>query len=226
MVTSFQNMMVEKEGKFWVGLLQILPIISSRTLYFALFSRFVQSAFYPDSLQPILFLQRYLNCWRRENLHVNLLRNEFCFLPLQQIFNDLPTSLQNSTLIFFEVQIAVVFHAEQSEDERDFLCALLCLWHTKPASFLTWLQPIKNNDFMLLNLPLFFRVLSTTCFKVSEFVNWFLHQAKCNVSLWLSFMLMLKRPFSLSMSLSPDFVIHFQAVYVEFPACLCWVIFL
>lgn len=45
----------------------------------------------------------------------------------QQVFNDPPTSQQDVTLIFFSVQIAALLRAEQSRDERDFVCALLCL---------------------------------------------------------------------------------------------------
>lgn len=102
----YNTQMVEKGGNFSVKLLQNLPFISSQILYFALFPRSVQSAFYPDSLLLItMFLQRYMNCWRRENLYVSLLRKEFCFLLPQQIFNDPPTSQQNATLIFLKSRL-------------------------------------------------------------------------------------------------------------------------
>lgn len=131
--------MVEKGGKFSVKVLQSLPFISSQILYFALFPRSVQSAFYPDSLLLItMFLQRYMNCWRGENLHVNLLRKEFCLLLPQQIFNDPPTSQQDATLIFLKsglqfsnmlnraglnVTLCVLFFAYNTQTQQPFqLC--------------------------------------------------------------------------------------------------------
>lgn len=131
--------MVEKGGKFSVKVLQNLPFISSQILYFALFPRSVQSAFYPDSLLLVtMFLQRYMNCWRGENLHVNLLRKEFCFLLPQQIFNDPPTSQQDATLIFLKsglqfsnmlnraglnVTLCVLFFAYNTQTQQPFqLC--------------------------------------------------------------------------------------------------------
>lgn len=137
--------MTGKGGNFSVKLLQNLPFISSQILYFTLFSRSVESAFYPDSLLLItVFLQRYVNHCRRENLHVNLLRKEFCFLFPQQIFQWSTHLTAGCDIDFFEVRIATLLHAEQSREECDFVCALLCLWHANPAAFPTLLQSIKN----------------------------------------------------------------------------------
>lgn len=137
--------MIEKGGNFSAKLLQNLPFISSQILYFALFSRSVESGFYLDTLLLItVFLQRYVNRWRRENLHVNLLRKDFCFLFPQQIFQWSTHLTAGCDIDFFEVQIAALLCAEQSREECDFVCALLCLWHINPAAFPTLLQSIKN----------------------------------------------------------------------------------
>lgn len=53
--------MVEKEGNFSVKLLQNLPFISSQILYFALFPRSVQSAFYPSVICWLLCF--YKDTW-------------------------------------------------------------------------------------------------------------------------------------------------------------------
>lgn len=86
---------VIKGGHFSLKILQNLLFISSQILYFASFPRSEQSVLYPDSLLLLTMLsQRYMNHWRRANLHVNLLRNEFSFLLPQQISNGPPTLQQ------------------------------------------------------------------------------------------------------------------------------------
>lgn len=71
---------------------------------------------------------------------------------------------------------------------------------------------------MSLTLLSLFRVLNMTCFEFSEFLSWFLHQAKCNtpLTLWmilLSLKLLANRLFCLSVYLISDFVVQFSAVY-------------
>lgn len=108
--------LVVKGGNFSLKILPNFPFISSQKknsvfilyviLYFAFFPRSEQPVFYPDSLLLLTMLsQRYMNYWRRENLHVSLLRKEFSFLLPQQISSGLPTLHQNATLIFFKSRL-------------------------------------------------------------------------------------------------------------------------
>lgn len=107
---------VTKGGNFSLKILQNFPFISPQILYFVLFPRSEQSVFYPDSLLLLTMLsRRYMNHWRRENLHVNLLRMEFRFLLPQQISSSLPTSQQNATLIIFKSRLQFSYVLNRAE---------------------------------------------------------------------------------------------------------------